>query len=110
MTARLTATMLVSAMVRRMQVEGGNAMVVAKGDATAGAILIILAERGEPGGLVERVLGAAGYGLGATGPDDLAAQGVLAEYVARRRRRDPDLWVVELDGPGAARVAAETMG
>ncbi|WP_240499943.1 DUF1491 family protein [Sphingomonas montana] len=110
MTARLTAAMLVSAMVRRVQATGGNAVVLAKGDATAGAILILLSERGVAGGMVERVLGPHGYGLMPTGPADPNAAGAVSDYVARRRQRDPDLWVVELDGADAAQVAAETMG
>ena len=31
-------------------------------------------------------------------------------WVARRRQRDPDLWIVELDIPNAERFAAETSG
>ena len=33
----------------------------------------------------------------------------LATYVARRRRSDPDLWIIELDIPEAERFAAETI-
>ena len=46
MTDRLTSTMLVGALIRSAQAQGGNAMVLAKGDATSGAILIQTIDRG----------------------------------------------------------------
>ncbi|WP_337958540.1 DUF1491 family protein [Sphingomonas naphthae] len=87
-------------------------MVLAKGDATSGAILIVILERGALRGLHERIPGAGGYTLAPTGPADPAAPGALTDYLARRRRSDPDLWVVELDGDGdmPLRVAAELLG
>lgn len=110
MTARLTSALLVSAMVRQMQAAGGHAMILARGDATAGAILIVLADRGRTQAIVERTLGMDGYALMRTGPDDPDAPGVLAEYLARRRTRDPDLWVLELDGAAAEAVAGAVIG
>ncbi len=87
--------MLVSALIRRAEELGGNGMVLAKGDATAGAILIQLAERGVPGDLLERRLDEAGvYRWSPTGPEDVDQR---SDYIARRRRTDPDLWVIELD-------------
>jgi hypothetical protein len=108
MTARLTAGMLVSALVRRVEQEGGSAAVLARGDAAAGALLIQLAERGVPGPLIERVLDRNGaYVWEPTGPEDPAMRG---DYIARRRRSDPDLWVLELDLPGAATIVGEVAG
>ena len=86
--------MLVTALVHRVEAAGGSAMVLAKGDATAGALLVQLAERGVSGALVERRLGRSGYEWADTGPADAAEQ---ADYRARRRLADPDLWIVELD-------------
>ena len=48
MEARLTSAMFVSALLRLVENEGGFATVVAKGDASAGAVLIVLAQRGQP--------------------------------------------------------------
>ena len=105
MSDRLAAGLLVSALIRRIEAAGGNAMVLAKGDATAGALLIQLAERGVAGALLERTLDAKGaYGWTPTGPDDGEAR---ADYIARRRRSDPDLWVVELDSADAATIVEE---
>lgn len=95
MAPRLAAGMLVSALIRRAEEAGGNGMVLARGDATAGALLIQLSERGQPGPLLERRLDPQGvYRWAQTGPEADADRG---DYIARRRRGDPDLWVIELD-------------
>lgn len=87
-------------------------MVLAKGDPVSGAILVVALERGVLCGLYERSLGAAGYALHRTGPADLSTPGALTDYLARRRRADPDLWVVELEGDDhlPKRIAAEMLG
>lgn len=106
--ARPASALLVSAMIRRTQAEGGSAMVLAKGDQVAGAILIVLADRGTVGKIVERVWRFdGGYGLEPVGPADADAPGAVSDYVERRRRSDPDLWVVELDHPQAAAIAGD---
>lgn len=110
MTPRLTSAMLVSALVRRADAAGGSAMVLAKGDATSGAILLLLLERGAHPRFVERGMGPEGaYALLPSGPAALADEGEASAYWQRRRARDADLWVVELDIAGAERFAAETM-
>ncbi|KTF69690.1 DUF1491 family protein [Sphingomonas sp. HT-1] len=110
MMPRLTSATLVSALIRRADAEGGSAMVLAKGDATSGAILLLLLERGTRPRFVERGIGPAGLpALLPSGPGDLAGEAEASAYWRRRRERDPDLWVVELDIAGAERFAAETM-
>jgi hypothetical protein len=107
-SARAAAGLLVSALVRRTEAAGGHAMVLAKGDAVSGAMLLVIAERGQTQGLVERTLDMDGrYRLTPTGPKDAAD---LTDYIARRRRNDPDLWVVELDCAGAVALAGEVLG
>ena len=104
--SRLAAGVLVSALIRRVQAAGGHAMVLAKGDATAGALLIQLAERGVAGALLERTLDAKGdYVWTPAGPSE-----ARDDYVARRRRSDPDLWVIELDIADAAAIVADVAG
>ena len=81
-------------------------MVLARGDEVAGAILLVLADRGTVRAIVERVWRfEGGHGLDPVGPADPDAPGAVSDYVARRRRSDPDLWVVELDHPDAAAIA-----
>lgn len=111
MTPRLTSAMLVSAMVRRVNAEGGAAVVVAKGDADAGSILLICLEKGVLIAFRERLLGPdGGYRWEAVGPTPHSDPAEAQAWLERRRQRDPDLWVVELDIPNAQRFAAETSG
>ena len=111
MTPRLTSAMLVSALVRRVGNEGGNAVIAAKGDTTAGSILLICLDKGVRTAFRERLLETDGrYGWAAVGPALDAETTEVDGWLARRRSRDPDLWIVELDIPNAERFAAETSG
>lgn len=100
--ARPAAGLLVSALIRTIEAEGGHGVVLAKGDATAGAILLLIADRGVPQVLLER-----SFGIWAeSGPADA---GERDAYLAKRRRNDPDIWVVELDHPRAQDIALELL-
>ena len=69
MEGRLQSSILVNALQRRAESEGGFAAVLAKGDPTAGAVLVILAERGEKIKILERLLEGGGeVDGGAEGP------------------------------------------
>jgi len=110
MTARLPSAMLVSALVRRVQAEGGHATILARGEADAGAILFAAAERGRISGLFERVLDIDGvYQWAPCGPQTSEKEAEFSDYLDRRIARDPDLWVIELDIADAERFAAETI-
>jgi hypothetical protein len=105
-SARLTSQVLVSSLIRRAEAEGGFGAVLARGDATAGAVLLILAERGTRNRLLERLLQPDGhYAWQESGPS-AADEGEFAAWLARRRRTDPDLWLVELDVADAEGLAA----
>lgn len=105
MNDRLPTAVLVSAALRRVNDAGGFGMVLAKGDPQAGAVLVVAVEAGESR-LFERGIGPDGrVGMIDSTPDD-----DVAGYWHRRRRRDPDLWVIELDIPNSPRFAAETLG
>lgn len=109
--ARVTSAVLVSALVRRVHQEGGSAMVLAKGDETAGAILLLAYDRGANPRFLERGVGPEGFpALLASGPAEITDETEVTAYWQRRRSRDSDLWVVELDIAGAERFAAETIG
>ncbi|WP_363130230.1 DUF1491 family protein [Sphingomonas sp.] len=98
---------LVNALVRRAGREGGCATILAKGDATAGAILVIAQHRGENARAYERGIGPRGEtALIAAGPE---GDDKVNDYWMRRRKSDPDLWVVEVDIAQAERFVAETM-
>ena len=102
MSARLPSGVLVSAMLRRANDGGGMGMVLARGDAQAGGILVVIVDPDGAERLVERGAGAGGL-IESTPADDMSG------YWRRRRARDPDLWVIELSVPGAERLVAETI-
>jgi hypothetical protein len=103
MEARIAASVLAGALIRKAQGEGGFGAVLARGDSTAGSIMVILLERGENPRLFERLLQSDGRYSWQLSASDAEVPG----FVARRRRFDPDLWVLELDVPSAERFAAE---
>ena len=110
MSGSLPTAILVSALLKRVNDAGGMGVVRARGDAESGTILLILNE--EPGAsrLLERVIGVHGKPVFvATGPIDANDAGARDAYWRRRRSRDPDLWVIELDIASAERFAAETI-
>ena len=102
--ARLASSVLVGGLIRKAQADGGFAAVLAKGDAMAGAILVVLTERAACPRAFERILQPDGaYAWKTAGEGDEA----IRELIARRLRFDPDMWVLELDVPSAERFAAE---
>ena len=105
MSGRLPSGVLVSALIRRVADAGGFAAVLAKGDAGGGGVLVVATDRGAGERLYERGLGSDGRTMliDSTPADDPTG------YWRRRRSRDPDLWVIELDSPQAQRFAAETL-
>ncbi|MEK7342949.1 MAG: DUF1491 family protein [Pseudomonadota bacterium] len=108
--ARRTSATLGAALRRRVTAEGGFATVVVRGDDISGVILVQALERGRFTGLFERVPNLDGnYALMPCGPAPEDGAEALDQYIARRRRSDPDLWIIELDIPNAERFAAETI-
>lgn len=108
MIARLTSAMIASALVRRVSAVGGNGAILAKGDATAGAMILVGREKGQFSGLWERILDLDGrYIWRPVGPQSIENEQEISEYLERCRARDPDLWIVELDIANAERFAAE---
>lgn len=107
---RLTSAMLVGALRRRVSAAGGFATILVKGDEISGVILIQALEKGQETGLFERVSNfAGGHALMRCGPSPEDGPEALAQYVARRRKSDPDMWIIELDIPEAERFAAQTL-
>jgi hypothetical protein len=108
MEPRLQTSILVTALIRRAESEGGFAAILAKGDATSGAMLVILAERGRKVRILERVLQPDGrYLWQGIGEQALANTEETKKFLSRRRKYDPDIWLIELDVPFAERFAAE---
>jgi hypothetical protein len=98
MEARLKSGIWVKALIRRCDIAAIGVAVTARGDGDAGAVLIKLCDR-ELGCSVlaqaRRADGTLGW-MRATGPAPVA-EAEADGYIERQRRRDPDLWVVEID-------------
>ena len=105
---RLKSRFLVDLLLRRTEAAGGFATVVVKGDDTSGIILVQCSDHGEPGPLLERRFSADGHYIWeAVGPDDPNDGEARANYQDRRRKADPDLWLIELDIADAPQLVAE---
>jgi hypothetical protein len=106
--ARLQTSVLVGALMRRAESEGGFAAVLAKGDPTSGSVLVILCEKGRKARILERHLQGDGrYSWQGVGAQALESSEETEKFLQRRRKFDPDIWLIELDIPSAERFAAE---
>lgn len=107
---RVASHLLVGALRRRIEAAGGFATVIARGDDTAGAILLIAHENGRrPRALERQSDWAGGYRMITAGPIATDRIEEVEAYAAGRRRSDPDLWVIEANIADAERFAAETI-
>jgi hypothetical protein len=102
---RLASSIKVSALLRRIDAAGGFGAVLARGDATAGSIAVVTREGGSDTLLTPMFSGNGGYDWVA-----IASGEAIPAAIDRARRSDPDLWIIELDIPDAARFIAETLG
>ena len=108
MTARLSASVEATSLVRRAEASGDFAAILHKGDPDRGAIIIVVRRRGDFVACLERSLSSDGsYRWGETGPTD-DSEGKVARFLARRMGFDPDLWAIELDIAHPERFIAET--
>jgi hypothetical protein len=108
--ARLDTQTLVSALIRRVGAAGGFATVLQKGDPVGGIILVQLLDRGRFGTLLERMTDLSGrQTMVACGPKHDSQDTEIYDYISKRKRSDPDLWLVELDVADGERFAAETL-
>lgn len=94
--ARLASGIWVSAYLRRLQIAGIPAYVMARGDATAGAVLVKLALMDRSARAYTRSFDLQGGGriwaVLAEGPEP-----EVDAAIARQRGFDPDLWVIEVE-------------
>jgi hypothetical protein len=95
---RLPAHLEISGLLRRTHSEGGFAAVLAKGEAEAGTILVVITENGANSRVYERMPQLDGTrAWHRSKSQDIANKEEFQSYLDRRKDQDPDLWIVELD-------------
>ncbi|HEU0309612.1 MAG TPA: DUF1491 family protein [Sphingomicrobium sp.] len=98
-----------AAMIRKAEGEGGFGTIVKRGDPDRGALILLIARRGEHRACLERALGSDGrYSWRLTGPCAGADAATLADWSQKRIRFDEDSWLIELDIADPERFIAET--
>lgn len=96
---RVKAGFWVQMALRLGQAEGRYGVVVRRGDADAGGVLVVLRGRAGLSVLTQmRTPDGDAAWLRATGPEPID-EAATASYVARQVSRDPDLWVLEFESP-----------
>lgn len=107
MEGRLPAHLEVSGIIRAIESQGGFASVIAKGEKDAGTILILTIYRGENAVLFERLPqldGSRPYI--AAKQQNLEKPEEIFEYLEKRKKQDPDIWILEADIADGARFVA----
>ncbi len=107
MEGRLPAHLEVSGIIRAIESQGGFASVIAKGEKDAGTILILTIYRGENAVLFERLPqldGSRPYI--AAKQQNLEKSEEIFEYLEKRKKQDPDIWILEADIADGARFVA----
>ncbi|MDP5103255.1 MAG: DUF1491 family protein [Erythrobacter sp.] len=108
MTARLPAHLEVSAILRLAESLGGYATVLAKGERDAGTILLVTLCRGTNATLYERMPGLDdSRSFVATKHENPENKQDFSDYLARRRRQDADIWLIEVDIADPERFVAQ---
>jgi hypothetical protein len=98
MDVRLPAQLEVSALIRQVEAQGGFAAVIRKGEREAGTILVVLTQNGKKSRAYERMPqldGTRAWHCAMRQTGENAED--FVNYLDRRARQDPDLWIIELD-------------
>jgi hypothetical protein len=91
--------MWVQAVLRMGQADGRYGVVIRKGDADAGGVLLIL--RGHAGiTILTQICDATGEAAWLRGTGETPVEEQVADsYIAKQLKYDSDLWVIEFDAP-----------
>lgn len=107
MEARLPAHLEIAGLIRAIESQGGFASVIAKGEHDAGSILLLTMYRGENAVLFERMPQLDGSRpFIAAKRQNSENQHEIQEYLEKRKRQDPDIWILEADIADGERFVA----
>ncbi|MGO3517193.1 MAG: DUF1491 family protein [Acetobacter cibinongensis] len=97
---RLKSDFMARAILRQAAQNGQSAMLLRKGDADAGSILVVLLERNGSAVVLSQTRTPEGEAawLRSSGENPLSPA-EISLYLERQTRFDPDLWVLELEAP-----------
>src|SRR3982751_3827656 len=103
----LSTDIWVSALIRRAELSGAVGMIIRKGDARAGAVLVKVLNRPQrTARLYAEATRLDGERVWMQ-PVQSEQEPDLDAYVERAARVDPDVWVVEIDAGGARHFLTE---
>ncbi|KFL88249.1 protein of unknown function DUF1491 [Acetobacter malorum] len=99
-TPRLRSDIVARALLRQCGQDGRSAMMLRRGDADAGGILVVLLGRDGTAMVLSETRTAEGEAawLKSSGENPLTPEDTQA-YIDRQLRYDPDLWVLEVEAP-----------
>ena len=108
---RLPASVEATGLIRRAEAQGDFAALLHKGDPDRGTLLLVVGSRGRHVACLERALSPDGkYRWQKVGPGESASVPDVSGFLEKRRRFDPDLWLIDLDIALPERFIAETTG
>ena len=109
MAERLPAHVEAAGFLRNAEQAGGFGAVLKKGDPDRGSLILVIGNRGQHFGCLERTLARDGaYRWEQVGPTQGAGTETIADWSQKRVSFDSDLWLIELDIPSPERFIAET--
>jgi len=96
--ARLKAEIWVKALIRRCEVEGASAMVVRRGDAGSGTVLVKLNTLDGRASVFAPARDGEGRLVWMRAPSaEPVSEAEADAYIEKQRNFDPDIWVVEIE-------------
>ena len=108
---RLKAEIWVKALIRRCETEGASAMVVRRGDAGSGIVLVKLNTLDGMASVFAPARDGEGNLIWMRAPHGAPVPEPEADtYIEKQRRFDPDIWVVEIEDRQGRHFLQEPVG
>lgn len=110
MAAPLPSDIVAGGLLQAAQTVGGNGVVLLRGEASRGSVLVVLTKHGRAEVVLERILDGKGdYSWTRTQNSESLQSETVAQFIGKRKRFDPDIWVLELDVPDVERFIVDSL-